>query len=80
MGQTGAAATRDVVHSRSMERNADGIPIVALDDDGENWMQQYRLERLRARGWTGTVREWVKLCNELGSDPLKQDPPIVAAR
>lgn len=53
------------------------IPRVPLDHDGENWLQQYRLRRLREQGWTGSVSEWMKTSRALGGkDPLKQTPPI----
>jgi hypothetical protein len=57
-----------------------GDVTVTLDDDGENWMQQGRLEQLRARGWQGTVTEYVQTWDRIGADPLEQTPPITRAR
>jgi len=53
-----------------------GEEIVGLDDEAENWMQQHRLEQLRARGWTGTVLEYVETWDRIDADPLEQTPPI----
>lgn len=58
---------------RKFELDADGDPIVPLDDDAENWMAQDRLEKLQARGWKGTVAEYVDTVERLGgADPLEQ--------
>jgi len=51
---------------------------VTLDDDGENWMADHRLEQLRERGWTGTVTVYVKTWDRIGADPLEQTPPITS--
>jgi hypothetical protein len=57
----------------------DGIPIIPFDAAGENWLATVRLDRLRARGWTGSFEEWALLHTLLGADPLKQEPPITSA-
>jgi hypothetical protein len=48
---------------------------VPLDDDAENWMAEHRLEQLRARGWTGSVAEYIEEWERLDADPLGQTRP-----
>ena len=66
----------EAVAKKAVPPTEHGIPVIELDDDSENWMQQHRLEKLRARGWQGTVGEYMEAFDRLGGDPLEQDPPI----
>lgn len=51
--------------------------IAPLDPKAENWMAEHRLERLQARGWQGTLDEYLAATERLGgADPLEQSPPI----
>jgi hypothetical protein len=59
---------------------ADGSVRVTLDEDGENWMAEHRLEQLRARGWKGSVMDYLDEFERIGGDPLEQTPPIKRAR
>jgi hypothetical protein len=57
-----------------------GEVTVTLGDDGENWMAEHRLELLRARGWLGTLREYIDTWERLDGDPLEHTPPITSGR
>lgn len=62
----------------------DDRPIVKIEmtpeqlDESENWLRTYRLERLRERGWKGSLEEWVLAVHATGEDPLLHDPPITS--
>ena len=71
--------TRSASRPVSVKLGDDGVPIVPLDDAGENWLATVRLEKLRSRGWTGSFGEWALLHTLLGGDPLEQTPPITSA-
>lgn len=51
---------------------------VPFDDAAENWMSDYRLEQLQAKGWTGSVAEYIAEWERLNADPLEQTPPVTA--
>jgi hypothetical protein len=57
----------------------DGVPVIPFDDAGENWLVTVRLNKLRSRGWRGTVSEYIRLHILLDGDPLEQTPPITSA-
>ena len=50
--------------------------MIKLDDENENWMRAIRADRLKKRGWKGTVKEWIETAKKLGEDPLLKKPPI----
>lgn len=70
----------DMAKSEMIVDPETGAVRVTLDDDGENWMAQHRLEQLRARGWQGTVLEYIQTWEALDADPLEQTPPVTRPR
>lgn len=49
-----------------------------LDDENENWMATVRQKKLKARGWIGTLAEWIKAYELLSADPLEMKPKVTS--
>jgi hypothetical protein len=46
--------------------------VIRLDEDNENWLPTVRLQRLRERGWKGTLEEYFDQYETTGKDPLDE--------
>lgn len=47
-------------------------------DEGENWIVTFRKDKLRAKGWIGTLSEWREAFALLKEDPLALKPPAMS--